>query len=74
MSKNDLNVNGIIRKLNLVGDGQSGETKGKKQERYLRSLIEGKKKGQQIEILKSLYPDHPVWKEAGVSVERLPVK
>lgn len=74
MSKNGLNVNDIIRKLNLVGDGQSGETKGKKQERYLRSLIEGKKKNQQIEVLKSLYPDHPVWKETEVFGERLPIK
>jgi hypothetical protein len=48
--------------------------KAKKQERHIRSLIEGKKKPQQLEILRSLYPDHPVWKETQVPVEQLPVK
>lgn len=74
MSKNGLNPRNIIKILCAEGDGQTGESKGQKQERYLKQLLEGKNKQEQIAMLRELFPNHSIWSEMEPTVEPIPIK
>lgn len=65
ISSDRININPetIIKRLNLRGDGNSGDTSGDKQRRQLRQELEGMKKAKRIEWLKEHFSQDPVWNQ-----------
>lgn len=61
-----INPDSIIRRLHLVGDGNSSDTNGDKQRRQLRRELEGMSKKDRIEWLREHFSHDPVWNDLGL--------